>query len=280
MDFDIRTFDTAYYSLLDLLQMTGQEFVEEYYINCEADFTQLWDRHFTQINQIDISHIRFIGFHVTSNWDNCAEIRENGLRDLQKVLSEDTALSRLLRSYNIEFDIGQKVIRSNGQPINIDYDMILQVNRFDLSDYEESIKSVAHRVFYDYLVNGFYTNDNIFGYGTGIHERPEFFINLVQLFPSLSEAETFWKKQSKSYKITFFAYFDQLAPFSFDMNNLDDPPFEDWLDLTEEQRAKKQMLWMALDRAFNHSTTEEYMYIKDGTSIPPEQIISYEEISE
>ena len=30
MDFDIRTFDTAYYSLLDLLQMTGQEFVEEY----------------------------------------------------------------------------------------------------------------------------------------------------------------------------------------------------------------------------------------------------------
>lgn len=64
------------------------------------------------------------------------------------------------------------------------------------------------------------------------------------------------------------------------MNNLDDPPFEDWLDLTEEQRAKKQMLWMAIDRAFNHSTTEEYMYIKDGTSIPPEQIISYEEISE
>ena len=103
MNFDIRTFDTAYYSLLDLLQMTGQEFVEEYYINCEADFTQLWDRHFTQLDQIDISHIRFIGFHVTSNWDNCAEIRENGLRDLQKVLSEDTALSRLLRSYNIEW---------------------------------------------------------------------------------------------------------------------------------------------------------------------------------
>lgn len=60
MDFDIRTFDTAYYSLLDLLQMTGEKFVEEYYINCEADFTQLWDRHFTQINQIDISHIRFL----------------------------------------------------------------------------------------------------------------------------------------------------------------------------------------------------------------------------
>ena len=280
MDFDIRTIDAAYYSLLGLLQMTDMEFVQEYYINCESDFMQLWGRHFTQLDQINLSHIRFIGFHITSNWDNCAEIRENGLMDLQKVLSKDTALSRLLRSYNIEFDIAQKVVRSNGQAIDIDYDRILQADYFPQSDYAESVESVAHRIYYDYLINGFYANDNIFGYGTGIHKRPEFFINLVQLFPFLSEAETVWERQSKSYKITYFAYFNQLAPFSFDMNNLNDPPFEDWFDLTEEQRAKKQMLQMAINRAIERLPIVEYMYIKDGTSIPPEQIISYEEISE
>lgn len=279
MDFDIRTPDTAYFFLLDFLKMNGEEFIDEHHINCEADYELFWDRNFDRIDQVDISGLRFIGFHITSNWDNCAEIRAKGLMDLKRVLSEETSLNHLLRSHGIVFDIVRKLVYENGKEIDIDYNKFIHRNRFSLSEYEEKIMKVAHRVYYDYLVNGFYTNDNVFGYGTQIHERPEFFIELTNLFPQLQKAEHYWKTNSRSYKITFFAYLNQLAPFSFDLNNLNDPPFDDWYDLTMEQRLKKQMLRFAIERAFEN-LSEQYMYIKNGIGIPPDQIISYEEITE
>lgn len=279
MEFDIRTTDTAYGFLLEFLQMRPDELMIEYLVNCEGDYEQFWNRNFSRIDQVDISDIRFIGFHITSNWDNCDEIRKQGLIDLQRVLSENTSLNRILRNYGIIFDIPQKTVYCGDHKINIDYDSLSKQDRHSFSDDELRVWNVAHRVYYDFLVNGFYNNDNIFGYGTDIHKRPEFFIQLTELFPQLCEYEKLWKQKSKSYKITFYAYLSQLAPYSFDMNNLDDPPYDDWADLTMEQRLKKRMLSLALDRVYD-GLSEQYMYIRDGVGIPPSQIISYEEITE
>ena len=49
----------------------------------------------------------------------------------------------------------------------------------------------------------FLVNDNIFNHGTDIHERPEFLMTLVGLFPQLQMLEGFWESKSKSYKIDF-----------------------------------------------------------------------------
>jgi len=66
---------------------------------------------------------------------------------------------------------------------DIDYERYR--GRYDLSEQEQNIEGVAHRIYYGFCVDGFMVNDDVFNYGTDIHNRPEFILNLVKLFPSL-----------------------------------------------------------------------------------------------
>lgn len=268
----------AYKFLLDFLGITGEDFIMDYIVECNKDFETFWRKHFDKLESVDITDIRIMAFHITATQDECAEIKENGLKNLQKVLSEDTRLKELLANYDIAFDISERTVAVKDKVININYDDYR--DKFRLSQYEKNISAVAHRLYYDYLVNGFMSNDNVFNYGTEIHKRPEFFIQLVKLFPQLKEAEQKWIEQSKSYKITFFAYVEQIQPFCFELNNIQDPPFNDWIDLSVNQRLKKQLLSYSIDRAFRWGRDETFLYIKDDIDIPPEQIVSYEEIHE
>lgn len=276
--FDLRTPNSAYKFLLDFLGMTGEDFVMDYIVKCNKDFETFWRKQFDRLEAVNVTDIRIMAFHITATQDECAEMKKHGLINLQKVLSGDTQLKALLSNYGITFNIPKRIIIANDKAININYDDYR--GRFGLSQYEKAISAVAHRIYYDYLVNGFMSNDDVFNYGTDIHKRPEFFIQLVNLFPQLKEVEQQWIEQSKSYKITFFAYPDQIQPFSFVLDNTDDPPFSDWIDLSIEQQLKKQLLSYSIDRAFRWGREETFLYIKDDIDIPPTQIISYEEIHE
>lgn len=261
-------------------------------LRLEQNIVEFNDKHLHQIitrENIDsvfsISNTNEIGITTNFNdikgseyFDLLKYIIRNGYINLQKVLSKDTKLKELLASYGITFDIPKRTVTAKDKVININYDNYR--DKFRLSQYEQSISAVAHRLYYDYLVNGFMSNDDVFNYGTEIHKRPEFFLQLIKLFPQLKEAEQKWIEQSKSYKITFFAYIEQIQPFCFELYNLRDPPFDDWSDLSIEQRLKKQLLSYSIDRAFKSGRDETFLYIKDDVDIPPEQIISYEEIHE
>lgn len=274
----MRTHDSAYKFLLDFLDTTGEDLIMDYIVECNKDFETFWKKHFERLETVDIADLRIIAFHITATQDECAEIKESGLINLQKVLSKDTKLKELLASYGITFDIPKRTVTAKDKVININYDNYR--DKFRLSQYEQSISAVAHRLYYDYLVNGFMSNDDVFNYGTEIHKRPEFFLQLVELFPQLKEAEQKWIEQSKSYKITFFAHIEQIQPFCFELDNLRDPPFDDWSDLSIEQRLKKQLLSYSIDRAFRWGRNETFLYIKNDIDIPSEQILSYEEIHE
>ena len=50
-----------------------------------------------------------MAFQVTSNSNDCADIKKYGLRNLQWVLSNDTELNRFLDENHICFDIEKKV---------------------------------------------------------------------------------------------------------------------------------------------------------------------------
>jgi hypothetical protein len=58
-----------------------------------------------------------------------------------------------------------------------------------------------------------------------------------------------------------------------------DPPFEGWNELDEKQKLKKWMLSRAIDRSDNN-LSEKYAYMNKSTVIKPEQIISYEVITQ
>ena len=97
MDFDLRTCNSAFDFILDLLQMKSNEYVEELIMNSGNDFEVFWERNIDRIAKVNVHDIKVMAFHVLGSLDQCEEIKKNGLKNLQMVLSENTIFSRLLK---------------------------------------------------------------------------------------------------------------------------------------------------------------------------------------
>lgn len=270
-NFDLRTPDSAYDFLLTFFNMSGYEYIEELIINCGNDLEKFWDRNAARVNDISIDYIKVWAFHVVGSLDECEEIRRKGLRNLQKVLSEDTVLSRMMKSYGVVIDVKRRLLFYKGKEYNVDYDLYRH-NNFLFSK-EKYLEPIAHRIYYDYCVNGFMMNDDIFSYGTNIHKRPEIMLKLSSAFPDLRKMEDEWSERSKSYKVNFYATIDQIHRFNFDLSEKQEK-------LTDEdiEQIKRWMVRHAIDRANSDLYSEVFLYIKEDIDIPADQIYSCEEI--
>jgi len=267
-NFDITTADNAFGFLLDTLGLQPGELIMEYLVECGRDIDLFLERNRHRLDELDIHDVRFVAFHVTGSLDDCQEIKENGIRNLQYVLSHNTALSRLLKCDDITFDIEHRKMCINGRDFDVDYDHYRECGL--LTPEEKYLDSIAHRIYYDFCVDGFWVNDNIERYGTDIHERPEFLSKLVKMSPEAARLDAFWRSKSKPYKIFFYATLDQIHKFTFDLENNYTPYTE-----SEKEHVKNWMLRMAIDQAFDPGG-EYYIYIRDYEYIPPEQIIRCE----
>lgn len=270
-DFDLRTPDSAYYFLLAFLDISGEDYIEELVINSNNEFEKFWKRNVARVKKIKLDDIRVWGFHVVGSLDECSEICSQGLMNLQKVLSGDTQLSRMLKSYGVIFDIKRCLLLYKGKEYNVDYDWYRHNDYSKLPD--KYLKPIAHRVYYDYCVNGFMMNDEVLSYGTNIHERPEFIMKLSGAFPELKKIEDDWADHSKSYKVNFYATIDQIHRFNFDLDETQEELTED-----ESDEIKRWMVSRAIDRANSNLFSEVFLYIKDEIDIPHEQITSCEEM--
>ncbi|HIS27608.1 MAG TPA: hypothetical protein IAA57_12120 [Candidatus Pullilachnospira intestinigallinarum] len=271
MFFDLRTCDSAYRFILDCLNMMPDEFITEFAIESESNFEFFWERNIQRIQTIDISQLRILAFHVLGSLDCCEEIKKNGLWNLQMVLSGDTILSRILKEHGIRFDITNKLLYAGSKKYDIDYEHYR--GKHFLTGADKVLDRIAHRVFYDYCVNGFLVNDDVFNYGTRIHERPEFLMALSDLLPDAKKIEQCWETHAESYRVDFFVNKEQVHRFNFELDEHRDPPYEGWYDLDDDMKTKKWMLSHAIDRA-NDNITELFLYIKDELIVPPDQIIS------
>lgn len=270
-NFDLRTPDSAYDFLLTFFNMSGQEYIEELIINSDNEFEKFWNRNAARVNDISLDNIRVWGFHVMGSLDECREIHNQGLRNLQKVLFGDTLLSRTLKANGVFFDVKRHLLLYKGKEYNMDYDWYRH-NDYSMPP-EKYLKPIAHRVYYDYCVNGFMMNDDVFSYGTNIHERPELMMKLTGAFPELKKMEDEWAESSKSYKVNFYATIDQIQRFNFDLNVTHEE-----LTVDEVEQIKRWMVRRAIDRTNNDLFSPVFLYIKDEMDIPPKQIDSFEEI--
>lgn len=256
--------------------MTSDEFITEFMIESGCDFELFWERNIQRIEIIDISQLKILAFHVLGSLDSCEEIKKNGLWNLQMVLSGDTILSRVLKEHGICFDITNKLLYAGSKEYDIEYEHYRV--KCCLTENEKVIEGIAYRVSYDYCANGFLVNDNVFSYGTRIHERPEFLMSLSSLLPDVKQIEQYWETYAESYRVDFFVTKDQIHRFNFELDEFRDPPYEGWCDLDDDMKTKKWMLSHAIDRAFDNNRSELCLYIKDELIVPPDQIISCSKI--
>lgn len=275
MDFDLRTTDSAYSFVLDTLGITGEQFIDEYIIACDRDYERLWEKYYRQLKHIDASKIRVWAFHITGSLDHCQSIMHEGLRNLHHALSSGSKMADVFQKYGLEFDVGNKVMYFNGIAYDVDYQKYR--NRCNLYGKDELLSRIAHRLCKDFCVNGFMCNDDFRSYGFDICIRPEFILDLVNMFPELSELDLEWRRCSTSYKVNFFAYLDQLERYNFDLDEYRDPPYARWDDLDDNDKAIKWMIGRAIDRAFDE-LGDTYLYVRSNFYIPAEQIDDCERI--
>lgn len=215
INFDITTSNNARDFLLDTLKLRPDELVMEYLVECGRNIDVFVERNRYRLDNLNLQDVRFVAFHVTASLDDCKEIKENGIRDLQYVLSHNTMLSRLLKRGDINFDIENCIMNVNGRDYDVDYDHYR--GRRLITFEEKYLDSIAHRIYYDFCIDGFWNNDDIEGYGTDIHERPEFISKLIKMSPKAKSLDTFWRVKSKPYKVFFYATLDQIHKFTFNL---------------------------------------------------------------
>ena len=269
IDYNITTSNDAYDFVLKVLRMTGEQLVMEYFVECNKDLDLFWERNYERLIDFNINNVRFFAFHITSNFDNCQELLQDGIRNLQDVLSHNTEMTRLLNERGVQFDIRRRLLIVDGIEYNIDYDYYVHNRARTLFD--KRLESIAHRVCYDFCVDGFMANDNIRDYGVDLCKRPEFIYTLAQFVPKVEELEAYWIAMSKAYKVKFYATYEQINNITFDVDRY-------YYKNKEEQfmQVKKWMLINAIDKAFD-PVGEIYLYIKDDMFIPATQILCCEE---
>ena len=173
MTFNITSSEPAFKWLQEILRMSGEEFIRDYIHDCNKDLDFFLMKHLDAIKAIDIDSTEFIVFHVTSNSNQCAEIKQRGIINLQKALTESCELSLFLKDYGFQFDIQNKKMIMKEQIYDINYGSY-QDRKEKLSLKEKKLQNISRKIYSDYQINGFFFSKNIFKYGTYIDRRPEF----------------------------------------------------------------------------------------------------------
>lgn len=266
MNYNLTTQELAYDLCLELTGLSSGDLIHEYLVDSERDFDLFWERNEDRLETLNVREIRICGFHIVGSLDDCEGIRQNGLRNLQYVLSNDTTLSNELRSCGVTFDIENRLMYCDGRSFCIDFERYRGRNCLGMTN---ALATIARRVFYDHCVNGFLYNDDVEHYGTGIHKRPEVLGDLGRISKKLEELDASWASRSKSYAVHFYATLDQIPRFQFS-------PLKSLSSIYRESDMpliKKWLMFWAIDRAFNPDHTQgELLYIQDDAIISPKQI--------
>lgn len=210
----------------------------------------------TSFGSLDVESLNLKVIHYTSNNDNCAAIQKLGLGDLQFALTEDTPLKRFLENNSIVIHPATYTLVYNGTQFDITY----KTEGFDKS----ATHKIAHKIYFDNQLNGFFKNSNIERYGARVNKRPEFLYNIDDCFKlNLSYA---WEKECTAYRVTYLAPVSDFALFTFyDTNRCED---------FDEQIVAERLIQKALGVVSLADYDEIFAYMKPTTIIKPNQIES------
>lgn len=264
--YDITNPDASYEWLYSVLNIKKGNLVSDYILECSNDFDIFVEKHLDEIESIDIDQLELVVFHVTTNGDDCTEIKKNGLWDLKMVLQEKTELSTFLNKRGICFDILSKTMYVNGKAFNIDHKSYTNWDR--MTEQVDSLYNIGRKIFYDYQINGFLFSQDIHKYGT-IHEAPEFLLTLSEFGKETAIVNKEWAAISKPYVIKYKTRITDFEYYTFykDQEDYLQDYHNKWIGL------KKQLFQEAVNSAFSHLTSDIYAYMKSGRIIEPERII-------
>lgn len=275
MIYDVTSADSAYEWVLKLLDISGYELIDKYILEFDSNNDAFIESQLKRIKMWDIENTDFVVIHFTTNKDECMNIKQNGIMNLQRVVTEDTEFKRFLSSNRIQFDIDNALMVVGDAKYNVDYDYYKNIPSYPMTEQDKNLKEIARKLYYDPQINGFFYVEDVKRYGSNIHERPEFLYNISQLSAQLKDLEKKWGNTCVGYEIKYKAKFNEFAWYSFYENK--DEFYEDMQ--IDRINLKKELLSNALNIAFSKRSSYWYAYMKLETTIPNEQILKYTKIN-
>lgn len=273
--YDVTSADSAYEWVLKFLDISGDELIDKYILEFDSNNDAFIESQLKKIKIWDIENTNFVVIHVTTNKDECMEIKQSGIMNLQRVVTEDTEFKRFLSSNRIQFDIDNALMVVGDAKYNVDYDYYKNIPSYQMTEQDKNLKEIARKLYYDPQINGFFYVEDVKRYGSNIHERPEFLYNISQLSAQLKNLEKKWGNACVGYEIKYKAKFNEFAWYSFYENK--DEFYEDMQ--IDRINLKKELLSNALNIAFSKMSSYGYEYMKLETTIPNEQILKHTKIN-
>ena len=271
--FDITNYNSAICFLEEYLNVEKNR-IERYISqnNSGYDVNTFLEGLDINLREYDINNMEAVVLQVTTNPDNNGSIKRYGLLNLQQTLSLDTPLKRYLQQGGIRFDISNNIMWVQDKKIDIKY----SIRDFEDKSKEEKINNIAHKIYYDYQINGFLFSKNPVDYGGGVEKRPEILYNIQQLCKS-SEVEAPWIKNIRTYIVEFKVPIEQLAYFTF-YNTKDDYIEDEYY----KEELKVHLVEMALRVSwceyYGQCCSDIYAYLKPEVLVPYSSIIKIKEV--
>ena len=268
MYYDITNPNASYSWLCETLKVNEEELIGDYILECHSDPNEFYERYRAVIEKIDIENLEIVAFQVTSNDNQCDDIKRNGLHNLQWVLSNDTVLNKYLKQYKISFDLGKKLLYIDENVYDIAYERYKDLDL--ISNRKKQLHDIGQKIYYDFQINAFLFCEDIYKYST-IHEAPEFLFTLSNMNSHTNELYETWKNSCEAYVVKFKAKLKEFEYYTF---------YDSKTEYEEDKQAnlimlRKQLVSRALESMMGNSTSEIYAYMKPNTVIIPENIIKY-----
>lgn len=273
--YDLTSFESALKSLQILTNINEKRKIISF-ISENKENPCVYKKFCKQLNvnfdNLDISNVVLKVIHVTTNNNNCEELKSLGLLNLQDTIKLNTQLSRYLKQHGVVIDIEKEIITYAVHSYSISD--LTKYNKFS-SEYDK-IKYTFRKLYDDYQVNGFICDDNPVDYGGGVRYRPEFLYNLSSLLENKSiEQDWVYKSNNKCYTIIFKANVYDFIWFNYTGEFETEEDYNDNKDFYIKKWLINSALCIINDGLFYGSLPEIFAYLNFNYKVSPKDIIEY-----
>lgn len=234
------------------------------YLDCEELYCEMIKKFHIDFEKIDLDIIEIKSIHITTGCDDGKSILDNGLLNLREAIKRDTPMRRFLNNKGIEIDIENKMIRYKGK------ELLIEDN--SKKSWEEN-DFVYHKLYEDYLINGFHCDEAPIKYGGNVAYRPEFISSLGKFVKNENIQYDWANKFTQCYIVEYKANPYKYAWFNYQFDGLNEECYKE----NEQYHIKKwlirQAIYVIASKIVGYSKPEIFSYLGFDENIPKEDII-------
>ncbi|MBU3102921.1 hypothetical protein [Clostridium gasigenes] len=239
---------------------------DRYNIDYRENYYKFIEKFNIKLDNLRLDNLEIKSIHVTTGNDDGEYILNNGLLNLKEVVKRDTPMNRFLIERGIEIDVENKILRYNKK------ELIISEDNCRKSNGEKNY--VHHKLYRDYLINGFHYNNKPLKYGGMVAYRPEFIYSLGDLIRYRDLEKTWENTFNQCYIVEY-----KCKPCNIEWNSYvkDIMEDDDGIEPSLEKIIKRWLINNSLYVIFNYilgsDGVEIYSFLKPNYNVPSSDII-------